>query len=142
MQLVLADVAEDVRDDRAQEEQGDDHDDRDEGEKQTVLNEGLAFLVVALETSQKSADEVLIIVLGTSFPEDLLPERKARIRQRNGRMVLPAPSSGPYLAPERRSCQYLPVTVRRTREPPLARAAPWHRRRRPGGPVLSRRSLG
>ena len=56
---LVADVAEDVRNERAKEQQRDDHDDRDEGEKQTVLNEGLSFLVGALETSQKSADEVL-----------------------------------------------------------------------------------
>jgi hypothetical protein len=78
---LVADVAEDVRNERAKEQQRDDHDDRDEGEKQTVLNEGLTFLIGALETSQKSADEVLDHVLGTSFPEDLLPKRKARIQR-------------------------------------------------------------
>jgi hypothetical protein len=78
---LVADVAEDVRNERAKEQQRDDHDDRDEGEKQTVLNEGLTFLIGALETSQKSADEVLDHVLGTSFPEDLQAQRKARIRQ-------------------------------------------------------------
>ena len=46
---VVADVLEDLAHDRAQEEQGDDHDDRDEGQEQTVLNESLAFLVLATE---------------------------------------------------------------------------------------------
>ena len=71
---LVADVAEDVRDQRAKEQQRHDHDDRDEGEKQTVLNEGLTFLIGALETSQKSADEVLIMCLGTSFPRRFAAE--------------------------------------------------------------------
>ena len=46
---VVADVLEDLAHDRAQEEQGDDHDDRNEGQEQTVLNESLAFLVLVAE---------------------------------------------------------------------------------------------
>ena len=55
---VLGNVAEDLADDRAQEEQGDDHDDRDEGEQQAVLDERLTFLVFPMEASEKSADEL------------------------------------------------------------------------------------
>jgi hypothetical protein len=54
-----ADVLEQLADDRAKEDQGHDDDDRDQGEQQTVLNERLALLIVALETSQKIADEKL-----------------------------------------------------------------------------------
>src|SRR6266567_1918318 len=46
---VRADVLEDAAHDRAQEEQGNDHDDGDEGEEQTVLNERLAVLIVLAE---------------------------------------------------------------------------------------------
>jgi hypothetical protein len=71
---VVADVLEDLADDRAQEEQGDDHDDRDEGEEQTVLDERLTLLIVALETSQKIADEVLDHVeCVPPFRRDLVP---------------------------------------------------------------------
>ena len=71
---VVADVLEDLADDRAQEEQGDDHDDRDEGEQKTVLDERLTFLVLALEASQKSADEVLDHVCCVPpFRKDLVP---------------------------------------------------------------------
>ena len=38
--------------------QGDDHDDRNEGQKQTVLDERLAFLVLAAKLGEKSADEL------------------------------------------------------------------------------------
>src|SRR6185503_16670572 len=72
---LVADVAEDVRDQRAQEEKSHDHDDRNEGEKQTVLNESLAFLVRALNASEKSADDVTNHeVLEPPFREDLQPE--------------------------------------------------------------------
>src|SRR3954464_622152 len=49
---VLADGAEDLADRRAQEEQGEDRHDGDEGEDQRVLRETLAFLV-AIEQSNK-----------------------------------------------------------------------------------------
>src|SRR5438309_2878526 len=55
---VLADVLEDLADNRAEEDEGHDHDDRDEGQKQTVLDERLTFLIVAAELGQKSADEL------------------------------------------------------------------------------------
>jgi hypothetical protein len=51
-----ADVLEQLADDRAQEQQGDDHDDRDEGEKKTVLNEGLAFLILTPEAGAELID--------------------------------------------------------------------------------------
>src|SRR5919108_5938894 len=54
-----ADVLEQLANDRAQEDQGDDHDDGDEGEQQTVLDERLAFLIIlAVEPRKKSADEL------------------------------------------------------------------------------------
>ena len=59
-----ADVLEDPAHDRAKEDQGDDHDDGDEGEQKTVLNERLTFLVLTLESGQKSADEVTNHVWG------------------------------------------------------------------------------
>ena len=59
---VVADVLEDLAHDRAQEEQGDDHDDRDKGQEQTVLNERLAFLVLTVEPVEKSANELKHIV--------------------------------------------------------------------------------
>ena len=55
---VVADVLEDLAHDRAQEEQGHDHDDRDEGQEQTVLNQSLAVLFLASELGEKSADEL------------------------------------------------------------------------------------
>ena len=55
---VLADVLEDLANDRAQEEKRHDHDDRDQGQEQTVLNERLAILVLATEPIEKRADEL------------------------------------------------------------------------------------
>ena len=56
--------------DRAQEDEGHDHDDRDEGQEQTVLDERLTFLILAAEPSKKSADELnaLEACRETSFP--------------------------------------------------------------------------
>ena len=105
---LVADVLEDLAHDRAQEEQGDDHDDRDEGEKQTVLNESLAFLVLALETSQKSADEFLIMCLGPPFLKICCRSVRCAPGNEHGRMVLPPSAARAYLAPERRSCQVPP----------------------------------
>src|SRR3954464_1993743 len=51
---VLTDRAEDLADRRAQEEQGEDRHDGDEGEDQRVLRETLAFLV-AIEESDESS---------------------------------------------------------------------------------------
>src|SRR5436190_2174929 len=53
---VLADGAEDLADRRAQEEQGEDRHDRDEGEDQRVLRETLAFLVTP-ESAEERGDE-------------------------------------------------------------------------------------
>src|SRR5438552_3813814 len=61
-----ADRAEDLADLTAQEDQGDDRNDRDEGEDQRVLGETLAFLV-ATERSNKSVKHGV----GTSFPWNL-----------------------------------------------------------------------
>ena len=54
---VVADVLEDLADDWAEEDQGDDHDNRDQGQKQTVLYERLAILILTPEAGKKSADE-------------------------------------------------------------------------------------
>src|SRR5207247_7184259 len=55
---VGADVLEDLAHDWAKENQGHDHDDRDEGQEQTVLDERLTFLILAAELGQKSDDEL------------------------------------------------------------------------------------
>src|SRR5690606_19293189 len=100
---VLADVLEDLTDDRAQEEQGDDHNDRDEGEQQAVLDERLPLLVVTLEARQKSADEGDHVVAVPPFREDLLGE-STRVHSAVIWADGPtAPECGPYLAPQR-SC--------------------------------------
>src|SRR5207253_6214466 len=74
---VRADVLEDSAHDRAQEEQGNDHDDGDKGEQQTVLDECLALLIVLTELREKSADvaadEEKHVLRGTSFPRGLVP---------------------------------------------------------------------
>ena len=54
---VLADVLEDLAGEGAEEEQCHDHDDRDQGQKQTVLYERLAILILTPEAGKKSADE-------------------------------------------------------------------------------------
>src|SRR3990172_12993642 len=46
---VGADVLEDLAHNRAEEDECHDHDDRDEGQEQTVLDERLAFLILAAE---------------------------------------------------------------------------------------------
>ena len=56
---VLTNVLENLAHDWAQEDEGDDHDNRDQGQEQSVLDERLAFLILAAETSQKIADEQL-----------------------------------------------------------------------------------
>src|SRR5688500_5244716 len=77
-----ADVLEQLADDRAKEDQGNDNDDRDQGEKQSVLNESLTILVLALEASQKSADEVLDHVGAVPpFRKNLCRQRMQSIRQ-------------------------------------------------------------
>jgi hypothetical protein len=55
---VVADVLEDLAHDRAQEEQGHDHDDRNKGQEQSVLNESLAFLVLAAVLGEKRTVEL------------------------------------------------------------------------------------
>ena len=55
---VATDVLEDLAHNRAQEDEGDDHDNRDQGQKQTLLDERLAVLILAAEASKKSADEL------------------------------------------------------------------------------------
>ena len=55
---VRADVLEDLAHDRAKEQKGGDHDDRNEGEKQTVLDERLTFLIPSAEPGEKRADEL------------------------------------------------------------------------------------
>lgn len=59
---VLPDIPEDLADDWAEEQQSHDHDDRDEGQEQTVLNKGLTLLILAPEPSDKSADELKHVV--------------------------------------------------------------------------------
>src|SRR5207253_215050 len=49
----VADLAEDRADRGAQEEQGDDRNDRDEGEDQRVLRETLAFLVTSKDAEER-----------------------------------------------------------------------------------------
>jgi hypothetical protein len=67
---VLGDVAEDLAHDRAKEQKGHDHDDRNQGQEQTVLNEGLSFLVLPREASEKSADELKHALQVPPFLED------------------------------------------------------------------------
>jgi hypothetical protein len=67
---VLGDVAEDLAHDRAKEQKGHDHDDRNQGQEQTVLNEGLAFLILPREASKKSADELKHALQVPPFLED------------------------------------------------------------------------
>src|SRR5687768_3603727 len=77
-----ADVLEQSTDDRAEEKQGHDDDDRDQSEKQPILNESLAFLVVAPEASEKIADEVHDHVRAVPpFRKNLCRQRMQAIRQ-------------------------------------------------------------
>jgi len=136
---LVADVAEDVRNERAQEEQRDDHDDRDEGEKQTVLNESLAFLVLALEASQKSADELTDDhVRGDLLSEKICSRSVGSIKRlRNGPMVLSSPAAWRTLRSVGAFCQvprglvdnYL--TKRAARAAPSGRGAPCVKGSRP-----------
>jgi hypothetical protein len=63
-------VLEDLAHDRAQEEQGNDHDDGNQGEEQTVLNESLAFLILAPKLREKIADELKHMRAGPPFLKD------------------------------------------------------------------------
>src|SRR6266536_4880016 len=63
----VADVAEDLADPAAKEDEGKDRHDRDEGEDQRVLGKPLAFLV-ATERSDESMKETHVCV--TSFPRE------------------------------------------------------------------------
>ena len=74
-----ADVLEDAAHDRAEEDEGDDHDNRDQGQKQTVLDERLAFLILAAETSEKSADELKHSFAIPPFLGDLPAQRMRAI---------------------------------------------------------------
>jgi len=76
---VLAHVLEDLANDRAEEDEGHDHNDRDEGQKQTVLDERLAFLILAAETGKKSADELKHSFAIPPFLGDLPRQPKERI---------------------------------------------------------------
>jgi hypothetical protein len=67
---VRTDVLENLAHDRAQEDQGDDHDDGNKGEKQTVLNESLAFLILAPKLREKIADELKHMRAGPPFLKD------------------------------------------------------------------------
>jgi hypothetical protein len=67
---VLSDVAEDLAHDGAKEQKSHDHDNRDQGQEQTVLNEGLSFLVLMREPSEKSADELKHALQVPPFLED------------------------------------------------------------------------
>ena len=67
---VLGDVAEDLAHDRAKEQKSHDHDNRDQGQEQTVLNEGLSFLVLTREPREKSADELKHALQVPPFLED------------------------------------------------------------------------
>lgn len=55
----VADGREDAADERTQDDQGRDHDDRDEGKQQAVLDQGLPFLVITTKLREKIADKKL-----------------------------------------------------------------------------------
>ena len=72
-------VLEDLADDRAEEDERHDHDDRNEGQKQTVLYERLAFLIFAVEPSEKSPDDLNHSFAIPPFLGDWLRQRRCHI---------------------------------------------------------------